>query len=190
MGASTNELTVLLQRWREGDEAALHALVPHVHDELRRIAARCVLGDRRNHAVQPTLLVNEAFLRLADVRRVDWQNRAHFFAMAARLIRRVLVDLARARRAEKRGGGAVLVSFDERMFDARPPSDVIRLNDALDELAVLAPRKSQVVELRFFAGLSVEEISAALDISAKTVQRDWEFARAWLQRELAHRGGR
>lgn len=182
---TTDDVTVLLNAWRAGDEGAFNALVPLVHDDLRRMARRCVRGDRRNHSVQPTLLVNEAFLRLVDLRRVNWQNRTHFFAMSARLMRRVLVDLARARRAEKRGGGMVLVSFDEEAFAAGPAADVIRLNDALDALACLDARKSRVVELRFFGGLTVDETAAALDVSAKTVLRDWEFARAWLQRELA-----
>jgi RNA polymerase sigma factor (TIGR02999 family) len=159
--------------------------VPLVHDDLRRMARRCVRGDGRNHSVQPTLLVNEAFLRLVDLRRVNWQNRTHFFAMSARLMRRVLVDLARARRAEKRGGGAVFVSFDEQTCPAGPGADVIRLNEALDALADLDARKSRVVELRFFGGLTVDETAAALEVSAKTVLRDWEFARAWLQREMA-----
>ena len=185
-----HDVTLLLKAWREGDEAALNALVPVVHDELRRIARRCVRGDRGNQSVEATQLVNEAFLRLVDVRRVDWQSRSHFFAMSARLMRRVLVDLARARRADKRGGDAVLVSLDENAVGQAPRADVIRLNDALDALAGLDERKSRVVELRFFGGLTVDETAAVLDVSSKTVLRDWEFARAWLHRELASEAAR
>jgi RNA polymerase sigma factor (TIGR02999 family) len=181
----THEVTVLLKAWREGDETALDALMPLVHDELRRIARRCLHGDRANHSVQPTELVNEAFLRLVDVQHLEWQNRTHFLAMSARLLRRVLVDLARARRADKRGGGAVRVTFDEvAIGGVSPDADVIRLDDALQALAALDDRKSRVVELRFFGGLTAEETAAALQVSSKTVLRDWEFARAWLQREL------
>lgn len=185
VGSSSHDITLLLKAWRNGDEAALHELVPLVHDELRRIAQRCLYGDRAHHSLQATALVNEAFLRLVDVRRVDWQNRAHFLAMSARLMRRVLVDLARARGAEKRGGDAVRVSFDEHTIGPKADADVARLDDALTELAELDERKSQVVELRFFGGLTVDETAAALNTSAKTVMRDWEFARAWLRRELS-----
>ena len=159
--------------------------MPLVHDELRRIARGCLRGDRARHSVQATELVNEAFLRLVDVQRVDWQNRTHFLALSARLMRRVLVDLARSRQSHKRGGGAVRVTFDEVTFgDIAPDADVIRLDDALEALAVLDDRKSRVVELRFFGGLTADETAAALHVSSKTVLRDWEFARAWLQREL------
>ena len=182
--SSQRDVTVLLHAWRDGNEAALHALLPLVHDELRRIARRSIRGDRANRSIQATLLVNEVFLRLLDVRRVNWQSRAHFLAMSSRLMRRVLVDLARARRADKRGGGAILVSFDEEIVGGVQAADVSRLNDALDALAVLDDRKSRVVELRFFGGLTVDEVATALDVSSKTVLRDWEFARAWLQREL------
>ena len=159
--------------------------MPLVHDELQRIARRCLHGEAANHSVQATELVNEAFLRLVHVRHVDWQNRMHFLAMAARLMRRVLVDLARSRRADKRGGGAVRVTLDDATIGRVAPSaDVIRLDDALQALAALDDRKSRVVELRFFGGLTVDEIAAALQVSSKTVLRDWEFARAWLEREL------
>jgi RNA polymerase sigma-70 factor (ECF subfamily) len=181
----THEVTVLLRAWREGDDTALDALMPLVHDELQRIARRCLHGEHANRSVQATELVNEAFLRLVDVQHVDWQNRTHFLAMSARLMRRVLVDLARSRRADKRGGGAVLVTFDEAAFGGvAPEADVIRLDDALQALAALDDRKSRVVELRFFGGLTADETAVALQISSKTVLRDWEFARAWLQREL------
>lgn len=164
---------------------ALDALVPLVHDELRRIARRCLHGERPNRAVQATELVNEAYLRLVDVQHVDWQNRTHFLAMSARLMRRVLVDLARSRDADKRGGGAVRVTLDDAAMGAlAPDAEVIRLDDALQALAALDERKSRVVELRFFGGLTVDETALALEVSSKTVLRDWEFARAWLQREL------
>ena len=159
--------------------------MPLVHDELRRIARGCLLGERANHSVQATELVNEAYLRLVDVQQVDWQSRTHFLAMSARLMRRVLVDLARSRAADKRGGGAVRVTLDEAVIGgvARDP-DVIRLDDALQALAALDDRKSRVVELRFFGGLTADETAVVLQVSSKTVLRDWEFARAWLQREL------
>jgi len=144
---------VLLRAWREGDETALDSLLPLVHDELRRIARRCLHGERANHSVQATELVNEAYLRLVDVQHVDWQNRTHFLAMSARLMRRVLVDLARSRGADKRGGGAVRVTLDDAAIGGLAPgADVIRLDDALQALAALDERKSRVVELRFFGG--------------------------------------
>jgi RNA polymerase sigma-70 factor, ECF subfamily len=184
-------VTGLLKAWGQGDEAALNALIPLVHDELRRIARRCLHGERANLSLQATALVNEAFLRLVDVQHVDWQNRMHFLAMSARLMRRVLVDLARSRRADKRGGGAVRVTFDEAALGGSgPEADVIRLDDALQALAALDDRKSRVVELRFFGGLSVDETAAMLHVSSKTVLRDWEFARAWLQQEMTREAGR
>ncbi|HEY7284267.1 MAG TPA: sigma-70 family RNA polymerase sigma factor [Vicinamibacterales bacterium] len=183
-------MTALLRAWREGDETALEALMPLVHDELRCIAARCLHGERANRSVQATELVNEAYLRLVDIQRVNWQNRTHFLAMSARLMRRVLVDFARSRNADKRGGGAVRVTFDEvAMQGVAPDMDVIRLDDALQALAALDERKSRVVELRFFGGLTVDETAVALQVSPKTVQRDWEFARAWLLRELSREAG-
>ena len=165
--------------------------MPLVHGELRRIARRCLCGEHAKHSVQATELVNEAFLRLVDVQHVDWQNRTHFLAMSARLMRRVLVDLARSRAADKRGGGAVRVTFDDAAIGGiAPEADVIRLDDALQTLAALDERKSRVVELRFFGGLTVDETAVALKVSSKTVLRDWEFARAWLQRELTREDGR
>jgi RNA polymerase sigma-70 factor (ECF subfamily) len=188
--SSTHEVTALLRAWREGDQLALEALMPLVHDELRRIARRCLHGQRANHSVQATELVNEAFLRLVDVQQVNWQNRTHFLAMSARLMRRVLVDLARSRGANKRGGGAIRVTLDDATIGGvAPDADVIRLDDALQALAAQDDRKSRVVELRFFGGLTADEIAVALQVSSKTVLRDWEFARAWLERELT-RGGR
>jgi len=165
--------------------------MPLVHDELRRIARRCLHGDRANHSVQATELVNEAYLRLVHVRQVDWQDRMHFLAMSARLMRRVLVDLARSRGTDKRGGGAVRVTLDEAAIGGiAPDADVIRLDDALQALAALDDRKSRVVELRFFGGLTADETAVALQVSSKTVLRDWEFARAWLQQELTREAGR
>jgi RNA polymerase sigma factor (TIGR02999 family) len=185
--AATHDVTVLLKAWRDGDDTALDALMPLVYDELRRIARRFLQGEGAAHSLQPTALVNEAFLRLVDAQRIDWQNRTHFLAMSARLMRRVLVDLARSRRAGKRGGSAVRVTLDEAAIPAAPGADVIRLDDALKTLAALDDRKSRVVEMRFFGGLTVEETATALNVSAKTVLRDWEFARAWLEREIGQR---
>ena len=187
----TQEVTALLRAWRQGDETALEALMPLVHDELRRIARRCLHGERAHHSLQPTELVNEAFLRLVDIQQIDWQNRTHFLAMSARLMRRVLVDLARARAADKRGGGAIRVTLDEAAIGGVwPQADVIHLDDALKALAALDDRKGRVVELRFFGGLTADETAVALQVSSKTVLRDWEFARAWLQRELTREAGR
>jgi RNA polymerase sigma factor (TIGR02999 family) len=189
--SQSHEVTALLKAWGKGDHAALNALVPLVHEELRRIARRCLYGERARHSVQATVLVNEAYLRLVRVQHVGWQNRTHFLAMSARLMRRVLVDLARSRRAAKRGGSAVRVTFDEAaMGGFSSEADVIRLDDALQELSALDERKGRVVELRFFGGLSVDETAATLGVSSKTVLRDWEFARAWLQHEMNREAGR
>jgi RNA polymerase sigma factor (TIGR02999 family) len=170
--------------WRHGDEAALDRLVPCVHAELRRIARGCMAGERAGHSLQPTALINEAYLRLVDVRQVDWQNRSHFLAMSARVMRRVLVDMARARKGKKRDGGAQ-VTFDEGLaVTGEPGQDVLALNDALEALAKEHPRKGRVIELRFFGGLTEEETANVLSVSPDTVTRDWRFAKAWLQREL------
>ena len=178
-------MTALLRAWGEGDEQALHQLMPLVERELNRIARACLAGDGGNRSVSATALVNEAFLRLVELERIDWRDRAHFLSMGARLMRRVLVDLARARRSEKRGGDAVRISLDEAILpvDTRD-ADVIRLDEALDALTRMDPRKGRVVELRFFGGLSAEETAAVLEVSPKTVIRDWTFAKAWLQREM------
>lgn len=183
-------VTDLLLAWRGGDEDALGRLVPVVYDELHRIARRCMAGERPGQTLQATALVNEAFERLVDVQRVNWQNRAHFLAMAARLMRRVLVDAARAKHAEKRGGDMARVTFDESLFTGHHrAAELVRLDDALDALAALDGRKSRMVELRFFGGLSLEETAEALGVSTKTVARDWEFAKAWLQREVTSATG-
>jgi RNA polymerase sigma factor (TIGR02999 family) len=175
----------LLLAWGNGDKAAFDQLVPLVHDELHRIARRCMAGERAGHSLQATALVNEAYVRLVDVQRVRWQDRAHFLAMAARMMRRVLVDIARAKGYQKRGGGAVRVTFDElALARAEPGHDLVALDDALQALALVDERKSKVIELRFFGGLTVEETAEALGMSEDTVMRDWKFARAWLLREL------
>ena len=178
-------VTELLLAWGEGDETALDQLVPLVHAELRCMAARYMAGERVGHTLQPTALVNELYLRLVDVDRVRWQNRSHFFAVAARLMRRVLVDSARSRGYQKRGGGAERVTFDEAIaIDIGRGHELLALDDALAALAQLSPRQSQVVEMRFFAGLSIEEIASVLGVSAATVMRDWKLSKSWLLREL------
>ena len=171
--------------WREGDEAALDELVPLVHSELHRIAKRCISRERVGQTLQATALVNEAYLRLVDVRRVNWQNRAHFLAMSARLMRRILVDAARSKRYQKRGGGAIKVTLDEALLpSAEKGQDLVALDDALAALANVDERKAQVIELRFFGGLSVEETATVLTVSVDTVMRDWKLAKVWLLREL------
>ena len=176
----------MLLAWSTGDEAVLEQLIPLVHDELHRIARRCMAGERAGHSLQATALVNEAYLRLIDVRRVNWQNRAHFLAMAARLMRRVLVDAARAKGYQKRGGGAVRVTFAEDLPVADVSNcDIAAIDAALQELSAVDPRKGRVVELKFFGGLTVEEMADVLKISSQTVMRDWKFAKAWLSRALA-----
>lgn len=178
----------MLLAWRAGDEGALEKIIPRVHDELRKIARRCMRGERRDQSLQPTALLNEAYLRLVDVRGVNWQNRTHFLAMSARIMRRVLVEAARARRYRRRGADACRVTLAEGLVVSEPPDvDIIALSEALDEFARIDQRKSRVVELRYFGGLTVEETAEVLGISAETVARDWRIARAWLRREL---GGR
>jgi len=179
------QITRLLIDWRGGDQAALEQLIPLVHEELRRLARRHMAHERVGHTLQATALVNEAFVRLIDVRQVKWQDRAHFFAMSSRLMRRILVDFARSKGYQKRGGGAQKVSFDEALLVAREPGqDLVALDDALTALAAFDGRKAQVVEMRFFGGLSVEETAEALNVSVDTVMRDWKLAKAWLLREL------
>ena len=184
LGAAPNPTTLLLA-WGRGDETALGQLIPLVHDELRQLARRHMAGERPGHTLQATALVNEAYLRLIEVNQVRWQNRAHFFAMASRVMRRILVDAARSRGFQKRGAGAEKVSLDEALLVSdEPPQDLIALDDALNALAAFDLRKSQVVEMRFFGGLSVEETAEALHVSADTVMRDWRLAKVWLVREL------
>jgi RNA polymerase sigma-70 factor (ECF subfamily) len=181
----SRDVTRLLARWKDGDEAALQQLVPIVHEELRRLARRQMAGERPGHTLQPTALVNEAYLRLVNLKQMQWQNRAHFFAMSARLMRRILVDFARSRGYQKRGGGAQQVSFTQALEVAEgQATDVVALNDALEALADVDERKSRIVELRFFGGLSVEETAEVLNVSRETVKRDWKFAKMWLLRDL------
>jgi len=184
-GDSGPEVTALLVAWGQGDEAALDQLVPIVHHELHRIARACMAGERGGHSLQATALVNEAYLRLVRTRNINWQNRAHFLAMAARLMRRILVDFARAKQFQKRGGGVVQVTLvDDLQLSDEPGRDLVALDDALEALAKVDERKSKVIEMRFFGGLSVDETAEALGVSAETVMRDWKFAKAWLLREL------
>ena len=182
------DLTGLLLEWNEGNDAALEKLTPLVYSELRRIAQACMAGERPGHTLQASALVNEVFLKLIDTRRVQWKNRAHFFAISAKLMRRILVDFARRKHYQKRGGGAVQVTLDEDVTPTTDRSrDLVELDDALNALAALNPRVSQVVELRYFGGLTEDETAEALQVSTDTVLRDWKFAKVWLHREL--RGG-
>jgi RNA polymerase sigma factor (TIGR02999 family) len=182
---STQDITQLLVAWKRGDAAALERLAPLVHAELHRLAKRYMAAERPGHLLQTTALVNEAYLRLIDWQNVEWQNRAHFFGLAAQLMRRVLVDFARARQREKRGGAALRVSLsDAANVAVERSADLVALDDALTALEQLEPRQSRVVELRFFAGLSNAETAEALHISVGTVRRDWSLAEAWLFREL------
>lgn len=181
-----NEPTELLRAWSHGDGSALDRLMPLVYKELHRLARRYMRQERRDHTLQATSLVNEAYLRLIDVNRVEWRNRAHFLALAAQMMRRILVESARSRHRQKRGGGAVHVNLDDvlELPDSKE-RDLLALNDALSALATFDARMGQVVELRFFGGLTVEETAEALDVSPETVMRDWKTAKAWLLREIS-----
>ena len=188
---AADNLTELLREWREGDKAALDRLMPIVYDELRRIAHRYVQHERDGHTLQTSALVNEAYLRFAGQRRVDWQNRAHFFAVSAQLMRRILVDFARERNYLKRGGGALQVSLSEAAaFALDKEADLVALDEALVELSDMDRRKGQVVELRFFGGLSVKEVAEVLKVSEETVMRDWRLAKVWLLRQLGREENR
>ena len=181
-----HEITKLLQAWRLGDEKALELLTPQVYRELHRAAKRCMRDERDGHTLQTTGLINELYLRLGNLQPVDWQNRAHFFALCARQMRRILTDQARARQSHKRGGGAQAVSLDAApTVSPQSQTEVLAVDGALHALAKVDPRKSQVVELRFFGGLSVEETAVVLKVSPDTVVRDWKLAKAWLLRELS-----
>jgi RNA polymerase sigma factor (TIGR02999 family) len=185
VNAGAPDTTKLLEQWSRGDENALQELMPLVYDELRRLAAHLLKNERPGHTLQPTALVHEAYLRMVDITRVDWHSRAHFLSLAAQMLRRLLVDHARAKRRAKRGSGRVLLSLTE--VPGSPPNlDAIALDEALSELARIDPQQSRIVELRFFAGVSIEETATSLGISAATVKRDWAVARAWLYRRLAH----
>ncbi|HYE14564.1 MAG TPA: sigma-70 family RNA polymerase sigma factor [Pyrinomonadaceae bacterium] len=180
-----HQVTRLLVRWREGDQRALDELMPLVYAELHRLAARYMRGERPGHTLQTSALVNEVYLRLAGHEDIQWQDRAHFFAVAAQAMRRILVDHARRRGNQKRGGDVHKVALDEALIvsDERA-AEVVALDDALARLAEVAPRKSRLVELRFFGGLGIEEAAEVLQVSPGTVMRDWTFAKAWLRREI------
>jgi RNA polymerase sigma-70 factor, ECF subfamily len=185
----TTEVTALLRQWGQGDEAALEQLMPLVYRELHQIAGRHLRHEQAGHSLQATALVHEAYLRLIEAKEVSWQDRAHFLALSARVMRHILVDHARSRRYQKRGGDAARVSFDEALVVATEPAqDFAALDDALEALATVDKRKSDVIELRFFGGLTVEETASVLKVSPDTVMRDWRLAKAWLMREI--RGGR
>ena len=180
-----HQITEWLQGWRNGDQSALEKLTPLVYQELHRLARVYMRKERAGHTLQTTALVNEIYVQLIDLRGVSWRDRAHFFALSSRLIRRVLIDAARARGAQKRGGQSPHVELDENLLvSLEPRADVIALDDALTALAAIDERKSQVVELRFFGGLGIEETAEVLKVSPETVKRDWKLAKAWLRREL------
>jgi RNA polymerase sigma factor (TIGR02999 family) len=186
-GASLAEITGLLKAWSSGDRAALERLAEQVYPELRLMARRYMRNERHANTLQATGLVHEVYLRLVDVTKVEWQERAQFFAMAAQIMRRILVDAARARGAHKRGGGAVKMDLDETVLVSNSPDrSILALDEALTVFSQVAPRQAKIVELRYFGGLTEEEIVAALKISSRTVRRDWHLAKAWLLRELSH----
>jgi RNA polymerase sigma-70 factor, ECF subfamily len=183
---ANHEVTSLLQAWSAGDEQALDKLAPLVYDELHRTAHRYMARENTGHTLQTTALVNEVYLRLVNVQKIDWQGRAHFYAICARMMRRVLTDFARSRRYLKRGGDAVHLPFEEALLPGREDHpDIVDLDEALDILASMDQRKTKVVELRFFGGFSVEETAKVLDVSVETVYRDWKLAKVWLMRELS-----
>ena len=185
--SAVHQVTNLLQAWGHGDEDALAQLTPLVHGELRKIAQKYMAQERPDHTLQPTALINEAYVRLVHMRQPTWQNRAHFFALSAQIMRRILVDFARARRYQKHGGGAEAVTLDEALLTPQPGRDLVALDDALSALATVDARKSRVVEMRFFGGLSVEETAEVLHVSPKTVMREWQTAKVWLLKELTSR---
>jgi len=181
---SPHDVTRLLRAWSRGDQEALDKLIPLVYDQLHQLARHYMAGERPGHTLQTTALVNEAYLRLVDARQVNWQSRTHFFAIAAELMRRILVEFARNRRRQKRGAGATLVSLNEELRQPAETADLVALDDALRALAEIDARKSRVVELRFFGGLSVEEAAEVLKVSPETVMRDWKLAKVWLLHEM------
>jgi RNA polymerase sigma factor (TIGR02999 family) len=186
MEDSPKTITQLLIEWRSGDKAALDALIPIVHQELSKLAKHYLRGERAGHTLQTSALVNEVYLRLVDHENINWQNRAHFFGVAAQAMRHVLVDYARKRKSEKRGGNMVQVSIDEAMTVVEEKAiDLIALDDALTDLEKLDERKSRIVELRYFGGLSVEETAEVIDVAPITVMRDWQTAKAWLLRAIS-----
>ena len=187
MRPSAHEVTQLLRAWSGGDQEALEKLTPLVYEELHRAAHGYMVQERPGHTLQTTALINEVYLRLVDVREVSWQDRTHFLAVCARLMRRVLTDFARSRGYLKRGGDSPRVALDEALLVSRePPADLLALDDALNTRAAFDPRKSEVVELRFFGGLSVEEMATVLKVYPETVKRDWKLARVWLLEEMTN----
>jgi RNA polymerase sigma factor (TIGR02999 family) len=179
------DVTQLLSKWSKGDQSALERLMPLVYGELRRLAGAYLRRERPNHTLQSTALVHEAFMRLMNQQDVEWQSRAHFYGIAAQMIRRILVDYARAQHAEKRGAGAIRLEFDEALAVPQQAGlDLVELNDALERLAAFDERQSRIVELRFFAGLSIEETAEVMHLSPASIKREWTSARAWLFREL------
>jgi RNA polymerase sigma-70 factor (ECF subfamily) len=183
--SSSQGVTELLERWSEGDQQALEELLPLVYDELHRLAGAYLRRERPNHTLQTTALVNEAYLRLIDQRNAHWQNRAQFFGVAAQLMRRILVDHARAHRAAKRGPQETLPLDEARHFGEKPDLDLLALHEALNQLAEIDPDQSRVVELKFFGGLTIQETAEVMHISHATVEREWKMARAWLRREMS-----
>jgi RNA polymerase sigma factor (TIGR02999 family) len=183
---STHEVTQLLKAWTAGDKQALEKLTPLVYRQLHLVAQHCMAGERPGHTLQASGLVNEVYLRLVDCEQINWQNRAHFFAVSAQLMRRILIDFARSRGYQKRGGGVAPLSLDDvPSVCQEPDANLVALDDALQALASVDGRKSKVVELRFFGGLSVEETAEVLGVSTDTVMRDWRLAKVWLLRELS-----
>jgi RNA polymerase sigma factor (TIGR02999 family) len=181
------DVTALLHRWQSGDGAALDRLIELVHHELRRVAHGLMRGERPNHTLQTSALIDEAYLRLVGQQRASWNNRTHFFAVSAQIMRRILVDYARSRHYAKRGGRAVHLSLDDvALVSPEPAAGLVELDEALSRLAAVAPRKARVVELRYFGGLSVDEVAEVLRIAPATVMRDWSFARAWLRQTIEH----
>jgi len=186
--SSSDGITELLERWNNGEETALDELMPLVYEELRKIAKRYLRNERGQHTLQPTALVNELFLKFSEQNNMSWQNRAQFFGISAQFMRRILIDYARAKQAEKRGGDRYCVSLKHcRAFGDEPDADLLDLHDALDKLAEIDTVQAQIVELRFFGGLSVEETAEVLHVSPKTVMREWQTAKVWLLKELTSR---
>jgi RNA polymerase sigma factor (TIGR02999 family) len=189
--SSTHEVTQLLKAWTTGDEQALEKLTPLVYERLHRVAQHYMAGQRPGHVLQTTALVNEVYLQLVDCGQMNWQDRAHFFAVSAQLMRRILIDFARSRGCQKRGGGMLLLSLDEAPSMCKEPDpNLLALDDALKALAAVDERESKVVELRFFGGLSIKETAEVLKVSVETVQRDWRLAKIWLLRELSEGNAR
>jgi len=188
MTASLKDVTQLLVHWGKGDKQALDRLMPLVYDELHRMASRYLRRERQGHTLQTTALINEAYLRIVDQDRVNWQNRAHFFGVAAQMMRRILVDHARSHLYAKRGGGAQKLTLDEAIATPQERDlDLVALDDALTALAEIDPQQSRIIELRFFGGLTIEETAEVLNISPATVKRDWNMAKAWLYGEISNR---